>query len=199
MKYLKTILPVAIVMLAMALPSIASAQYHEERLDKFLSGNPALKRQLERNPDLIYDRKFRHEHPALQEFMQNHPNVWGKLRNSNRWGAYGPNNEWHEADWWHQNNPGWMYKNHPEWAENRPEWRDEGDFDERREWHDRDWWNNNHPDWVQRHHPNWYKHQEHQAAKEQKWENKHDHDNDAGNTNEYKHGHHRDQGDHGHN
>ena len=32
-----------------------------------------------RNPNLIYNRQFRDQHPDLQEFMQNHPNVWEKL------------------------------------------------------------------------------------------------------------------------
>ena len=55
--------------------------------------------------------------------MQNHPNVWGKLPGNARYGAYGPDHSWHEADWWHQNNPNWMYQNHPEWAQNHPDWQ----------------------------------------------------------------------------
>jgi len=123
MKHLKIMPAVLIVLIAMAMPSIAAAQYQEERLDAFLNQRPALKAQLERNPSLIYDRRFREQHPDLQAFMQNHPNVWGKLSNSGRWGAYGPDHSWHEADWWHEHDPGWMYKNHPEWAENHPDWK----------------------------------------------------------------------------
>ena len=41
MKHLKPILAVAIVMLAMAMPSISRAQYHDERLDNFINQRPA--------------------------------------------------------------------------------------------------------------------------------------------------------------
>ena len=54
--------------------------------------------------------------------MQNHPQVWGKIPNSGRYGAYGPDNHWHDADWWHQNNPGWINQNHPEWTSTHPGW-----------------------------------------------------------------------------
>ena len=40
MKHLRPMLAVAIVMLAMAMPSISAAQYHEERLDQFLNDVP---------------------------------------------------------------------------------------------------------------------------------------------------------------
>ena len=100
--------------------------------------------------------------------MQNHPNVWGKLPGSARYGAYGPDHNWHDADWWHQNNPNWMYSNHPEWAQNHPDWKGDGDFDDNHQWHDRGWWNDHHPDWVNKHHPDWYKHPyEHPIAAEE--------------------------------
>jgi hypothetical protein len=185
MKHLKPVLAVAIVMLALAMPSISRAQYHDERLDNFVNQRPALKAQLDRNPNLIYDKAWREKHPDLQGFMQNHPNVWGKLPGSARYGAYGPDHNWHEVDWWHQNNPNWMYSNHPEWAQNHPDWRGDGDFDENHQWHDRGWWNDHHPDWVNKHHPDWYKHPyEHPIAAE---EHKH--------QVEEQHEHH-DHGDH---
>ena len=80
MKHLRTIVAVAVVMLAMALPRVAAAQYHESRLDNFLDSHPKIKADLSSNPDLIYDKHYRHKHPELQEFMQEHPNVYGKLR-----------------------------------------------------------------------------------------------------------------------
>ena len=70
MKHLRLMLAVAIVMLAMAMPSISAAQYHEERLDHFINERPDLKAQLDRNPNLIYDRAWREKHPALQSFLQ---------------------------------------------------------------------------------------------------------------------------------
>jgi hypothetical protein len=123
MKHLKFMPAVLIVLFALAMPSISAAQYHEERLDAFLNQRPELKRELERNPNLIYDKKFREQHPDLQGFMQNHPNVWGKLAGNERWGAYGTDHAWHGADWWHEHDPGWMYQNHPDWARNHPDWQ----------------------------------------------------------------------------
>ena len=54
MKHLKPILAMAIVMLAMAMPSISHAQYQDERLNNFINQRPNLKNQLEQQsqPDL---------------------------------------------------------------------------------------------------------------------------------------------------
>jgi len=168
---------VAIMVFAMAIPSIAAAQYGEARLDNWLDGHQDVKAELARDPNLIYDRKWRHEHPGLQEFMQNHPQVWGKIPNSGRYGAYGPDNHWHDADWWHQNNPAWINQNHPEWTSTHPGWGGPaagvagvgpGDYDEHHVWHDSGWWSAHHPDWVNAHHPEWYKHPyEHPIAAEE--------------------------------
>ena len=116
MKHLSAMLAVTIVLLSIAMPSISSAQYNEERLDKFLNEHQNVKAYLVRNPNLIYDKSFREQHPELQEFMQNNPQIWGKLANNGRWGAYGPDHQWHEADWWREHDPGWVSKNQPEWA-----------------------------------------------------------------------------------
>ena len=40
MKHLKPLLAVAVVLLAMAMPSISAAQYNESRLDNFLGKHP---------------------------------------------------------------------------------------------------------------------------------------------------------------
>ena len=172
MRNLRTFGAAAIVLLAMAMPSISAAQYPDERLDRFLNEHTRVKEKLERNPDLIYNKEFREQHPELREFLQNHPTVWGKLPGASRWGDYDEHHEWHEADWWHQHDPGWMYKHHPEWAENHPDWHGEhdGEYDEHHEWHDRDWWAANHPDWVEKHHPNWS--QAHVEAHEEHHEDK---------------------------
>lgn len=125
MKHLKTILAVAVVALAMGLPSIATAQYPDQRLNQFLDHHPDVRHDLERNPDLIFNSRYRRQHVELEEFMQGHQGIWGKLHGANRWGAYGPDHNWHESDWWHEHDPDWMHRNHPEWAENHPEWRGE--------------------------------------------------------------------------
>src|SRR5260370_28347186 len=115
MKHHRTMLAVAVVFFAMAMPSISAAQYyHEERVDHFISERPDLRNQLERNPNLIYNRGWRERHPDLEEFMNDHPNIWGKLPDNGRWGAYGPDHYWHESDWWHEHDRNWLWHNHPE-------------------------------------------------------------------------------------
>jgi hypothetical protein len=79
MKHLRTVVTVAVVMLAMTLPRVA-AQYREERLDNFLDRHPHMKADLSSSPDLIFDKQYRRSHPELQKFMQDHPNVEAKLR-----------------------------------------------------------------------------------------------------------------------
>ncbi|MGA7871983.1 MAG: hypothetical protein WCA22_13945 [Candidatus Binatus sp.] len=166
MKHSKTMLAGLILLLAAAMPSMAMAQYGEPRLDHFLDSHPGMKTQLERNPDLIYNRNFRKQHPDLEAFMQNHPNVWGKLAGSGRWGAYGPDHNWHEADWWHEHDPGWLYKNHPEWAENHPDWRAD---------------QTNHPEWFRHpieamHHEEAVHHEHEEAVHHEEAVEHHHHD-----------------------
>ena len=116
MKHLKTILAVAVMALAMALPSISTAQYSDQRLDDFLNHHPDVRHDLERNPDLIYNSRFRQQHVELEEFMQSHPGTWGKLPNANRWGGYGPDHNWHDRDWWNAHDPNWVREHHPDWS-----------------------------------------------------------------------------------
>ena len=80
MKHLRTMVAVAVVALAMAMPRVAGAQYHESRLDNFLDSHPHMKADLSSNPDLIFDKHYRRSHPELQKFMQDHPNIYAKLR-----------------------------------------------------------------------------------------------------------------------
>lgn len=80
MKHLRTIVAVVVVTLAMALPIVAAAQYDESRLDNFLDSHPHMKADLSSNPDLIFDKHYRRSHPELQKFMQDHPNIYAKLR-----------------------------------------------------------------------------------------------------------------------
>jgi hypothetical protein len=182
MKYLKPLLAVAIVALAMALPSIASAQYHESRLDNFLEQHPKLKGELSRNPDLIYNKQYRRSHPELQRFMQDHPNIYGKLDRNGRWGAYGPDHEWHESDWWHQHDPDWMYHNHPEWAESHADWKEDRDH---------------HPEWFGGHEGH-VEGEEHHAAAEEHHAETEEHNAGVEGT-EHQQGHHGDNGKHDHN
>jgi len=179
MKQLKTMLAIAVVTIAMALPSIAAAQYHESRLDNFLESHPHIKADLSRNPDLIFNENYRREHPELQKFMQDHPQIYGKLHNHGFWGEYGPDHEWHDADWWHEHDPGWMYKNHPEWA------KDHRDWDEDRE---------KHPGWFKREEQK--AHAEYEEHEEKEHHEEAEHDAEAAQANaQQKHGHHKGHGD----
>ena len=145
MKSLKTLVPVTLMMIIVAIASVASAQYyHEEKLDRFLDGHPKVKSALEQNPDLINNKQWREKHPELQQFMQDHPDAWKKLPNSRRYGAYGPNNQWHDADGHHEQNPA-KYQNHPESAQEHP--NSAGNSEQN---------------------PEWSKHHEHEEAKEAK-------------------------------
>jgi hypothetical protein len=150
--------------------------YYSERFNRFLNEHPNLKNRLASNPELVYDRRFRDEHPELRQFLQNHPSVWQKIaRGPNMggggpggWGDYDSNHQWRDANWWHENDRAWMYQHHPEWAENHPDWRAaDGDFDDAHVWHDRGWWNENHRDWVGQHHPDWFKRQQNDAWKDE--------------------------------
>jgi hypothetical protein len=152
------------------------SNYYNERFNKFLSKHPGVARDLRGNPELIYDPRYRAEHPELQQFLAGHPQIWQEIKYApfatrgmpSGYGAYDNNRVWRDADWWHQNDRAWFWKNHPEWAANHQDWRDsDGDYDDSHVWHDRDWWADKHPDWVAKHHPNWDKHLAHEALKDQ--------------------------------
>ena len=34
------------------------------------------------------------------------------------WGDYDTHQQWHDANWWMQNQPNWVSSHHPEWTEN---------------------------------------------------------------------------------
>ncbi len=136
MKHAKTILAGAIAMLAAAaMPSMARAQasLFGEKLNRFLNEHPRLAETVRADPQLLYSKKFREQHPELQVFMQEHPEVYAQInRTIPRQGEHGPGgrgpgaydreHQWRDANWWHENDPNWANKNHPEWAESHPEW-----------------------------------------------------------------------------
>jgi hypothetical protein len=122
MKHSKTVVAGAIFLLATAITSLAMAQGMGPKMDRFLGDHPELAAQVRANPSLLYDRQFRHDHPELQTFMQNHPNEYKTLEDHGV-GAFDSGHVWHDAGWWHQNNPGWVTAHHPEWAANHPDWK----------------------------------------------------------------------------
>jgi hypothetical protein len=130
MKHSKTMLAGLILLLAAALPSIAMAQQDVfgDKMNKFLNDHPDVAAKVRSDPSLLYSKQFRHEHPDLQTFMQNHPETYTRLEQHGVYsgghgaGAYDQNHQWRSANWWHQNNPNWANQNHPEWAQSHPEW-----------------------------------------------------------------------------
>jgi hypothetical protein len=132
------------------------AGYYDQRFNDFLSKHPRSAAELRANPELIYDPRFRAQHPELNDFLKSHPNVWRSVKNNyagnmgnvpmpNRgWGAYDHQHQWRDYSWWHEHDRNWFWKNHPEWAAKNPDWRDnDGDWDDHHEWHNRDWWKQN--------------------------------------------------------
>jgi len=72
------------------------------------------------------------------------------------YGDWDTHHVWHDARWWHDNHPAWVWHHHPEWVRVYPNWRAlDGDFDEHHVWHDRGWWFDHRPDWVRAHHRDW--------------------------------------------
>jgi hypothetical protein len=117
------------------------SQYYDARFVKFLKNHPAIARDLQRNPNLIYDPVYRAQHPELQQFLANHKNVWRSIKNqkytytpSGGWGAYNDQKQWRNFNWWAEN----------------------GDWDQQNKWHDRDWWEKNNRAVAEQRHPNWF-------------------------------------------
>jgi hypothetical protein len=218
MKQFRIIAAVALLLLAMGLTSTSMAKmYNSERLDHWLNEHQGIKNKLAANPNLIYNKDFREDHPELRQFLQNHPDVWQKIGPAprglaggpGRWGDYDEHHEWRDADWWHAHDRAWMYRHHPEWVENHPDWRhDDGDWDDSHVWHDRNWWNENHRDWVQRRHADWLRdkdewkeraHIEKEAYKEhERAEHRADKAEDHAEHQAYKAQEHADKHGHGH-
>jgi hypothetical protein len=123
MKLSKTRLVGAILLLVAAIPALAMAQDAEfgEKMNKYLNEHPNMAAKVRANPSLLYDKQFREAHPELQQFMQTHPQVYERM-DQRGLGAYDSSHTWRDANWWHQNDPGWAAKNHPEWAASHPEW-----------------------------------------------------------------------------
>src|SRR3984893_14327500 len=135
----------------------------------FLAYHPNIARALSRNPSLLCDANWRSQYPALEQYLENHPYEWQALNGEywsegpaqTQWGDYDNQRNWHDAYWWHQNNPSWCYDTHANWASLDSRWRDEdGAYDQQRQWHYGEWWYNQNPNWVTNNHPNWLR--EHQ-------------------------------------
>jgi hypothetical protein len=121
-----------------------SADIYDPRFSQFLGNHREVASDLRDNPELLYDPGYRSHHPELTEFLADHPQVWENMnaeresagRTPAGFGAYDNQHRWHDANWWHQNNPGWFWESHPEWASVNPQWRDQdGTYDQQHVWH----------------------------------------------------------------
>jgi hypothetical protein len=117
------------------------SRYYGERFNRFLKNHPGIARDLQNNPDLIFDANYRAQHPDLNQFLKGHPNIWTSIKNQRY--AYSANGGWG------------AYDNQGRWR-NEPWWKENGDWDQQRKWHDRDWWMNNNRQWAEKHHPGWF-------------------------------------------
>ena len=144
----------AMFLMAAALPAFAQGPPPnpgaEAHWDRFLSRHPGLAE----HPQWLRNPTYMREHPNMEKWLHEHPRV---LREARAQGMWDHNGDWHDSNWWHQNNPSYASQYHPEWVENHPDWRgaNDGDWDDQHHWQARNWWMNHHRDWVEQHHHDW--------------------------------------------
>ncbi|MDO8433769.1 MAG: hypothetical protein Q7S58_15310 [Candidatus Binatus sp.] len=208
MKNRRLIAFVACALLAIAAPAMAdlySAGPAGKRFERWLTRHPNVASQLSANPYLVYNPGWRAEHTDVQEFFEQHPDVWqgmaaeSRKYYSDRFRQFLSNHREIARDI--SENPSLLYNPvyldaHPRLqeflAQNRSVWQwgslgteyarvpDNygdawGDYDENRQWHDYYWWHQNRPDWFWSHHPEW-------AANEPAWR---DYDGDFDETRQW--------------
>jgi hypothetical protein len=126
----------------------AFAQTAQQDLPEYIKDHP----ELQTNPALMSNPNYLARHPDLRHWLDTHPQVApGRYRN----GAWDSRYQWHDEDWWHRNDPNWVYQHHNDWIAGHPNWTNDGDYDDTHRWRDRQWWMHNHPNWVREHHPHW--------------------------------------------
>jgi len=101
----------------------------------------------------------------------------GASAKAERFGHEDSHHVWHDAGYWHERHPEWVYRYHPDWAVERQEWWEAdhqrhpewfgspfwqqypvwtyGDYDERHVWHYSGWWHEHNPNWMYERHPGW--------------------------------------------
>jgi hypothetical protein len=137
--------------LAMATPVFAQSPAAMQGLNNIISTHPAL----QQNPRLLDNPGWLAQHPNAARYMADHPNLRREVRSGafeSNYGSWDPEHRsWHDAYWWHQNNPSWVYANHPDWGHNygwygndyaaHPEWFHNPTYQN---------WAAAHPEWVAR-------------------------------------------------
>ena len=70
-------------------------------------------------------------------------------------GDYDSNHQWHDSNWWFQNNPNWVYQHHHDWIKANSQWSKNGDWDNHHQWQTKAWFMKNDPSWAHKNHPDW--------------------------------------------
>lgn len=175
MKRLLTLLPAGVLALAFAAPAFAQTR----NFNGFLDHHPGVARDLNSNPQLLYDPRFRAAHPELQAWLDGHPSEWRGMKYQgmggpvapgyapavyHHWpagyGAWDDDHVWRDPDWWQDHHPDWCRMHHPEWAE----WR-------RSHWKEFE----HHEEKLEHHEEKAEQHAWHEQEKAEKWEQHHDH------------------------
>jgi hypothetical protein len=137
--------------LAIATPVFAQTPETMAKLNNIISEHPAL----QQNPRLLNNPGWLRDHPNVARFMADHPGVRRDVASGafeSNWGGWDPeHHSWHDAYWWHQNNPQWVYANHPDWGHNYGWYQN--DYGAHPEWfHNPTYqnWAAAHPEWVAR-------------------------------------------------
>ncbi|MGD0290036.1 MAG: hypothetical protein ABSC63_10340 [Candidatus Binataceae bacterium] len=174
---------VALACVGFGAPAFAQAPSAQADLQRYIANHP----ELQRNPSLLSDPAYLNSHPAYAGFLQTHPAIRAETQQMGGWDR---NYQWRDADWWHRNDPDWVFEHHPEWNRAHPDWMMDGDYDDAHHWHNRNWWMQNHPDWAAQHHPHWGRRAEpleHHGERDG-----HHTQHDHGQGNGHQHGHDKD-------
>jgi hypothetical protein len=137
----------ALTTMALSAPAFAQSAAAMQGLNNIIATHPAL----QENPRLLDNPGWLANHPNAARFMADHPNLRREIRSGafeSNYGSWDEHHRWHDAWWWHENHPDWVYANHPGWG------HDYG-------WYDNDW--RAHPEWFRNPgyqgwaaaHPNW--------------------------------------------
>lgn len=98
-------------------------------------------------------------------------------REAGHYGMADSHRVWRDSGYWHDHYPGWVYRYHPEWVVDEPDWWQAdhyahpewfdypfwheypiwqyGAYDQYHVWRYADWWHARNPEWVYLHHPEW--------------------------------------------
>jgi len=116
---------------AFARPAFAQAPdpKAEAYFQKYIAAHP----ELQRNPGLLNDPNYLRAHPSFQKFLENHPNVARQAHEMGATGghhhhhheaaaayppgegAYDQHHQWHDRNWWVNNDRSWVETHQPGW------------------------------------------------------------------------------------